>query len=229
MKIKIFADGPDLNQIKKLKGISGYTFNPSLFRKLKVQNYLNFTKKITNLVNKKPVSIEVIGDDNQTCFEQAKKISIISNNIFIKIPIIFTNGKSSKKVIKKLHENKIKLNITAIFTYNQCKEIYSLINNKTPVILSIFAGRLYDIGIDPTNEIKKIKKLYQNKKNVKLLWASCRMPYDIKKAENIGCHIITMPIEMISKLKKFNSSPLKYSQETVKQFYLDAKKSNFKI
>lgn len=229
MKIKIFADGPDLNQIKKLKGINGYTFNPSLFRKLKVKNYLNFTKKITNLVNKKSVSIEVIGDDNQTCLEQAKKISMISKNIFIKIPIMFTNGVSSKKVIKKLHEQRIKLNITAIFTFKQCKEIYSLINNKTPIILSIFAGRLYDIGIDPTNEIKKIKMLYRNKKNVKLLWASCRMPYDIKKAEKIGCDIITMPVEMILKLKKFNSSPLKYSKETVKQFYLDAKKSNFKI
>ena len=229
MRIKIFADGLDLKQIKKLSGIDGYTFNPSLFRKLKVENYLNFTKKITNLVNKKSVSIEVIGDNNQTCYKQAKKISLISNNIFIKIPIMFTNGKSSRKVIQNLHKEKIKLNITAIFTYKQCKEIYNIIGNKTPVILSVFAGRLYDIGIDPTNEIKKIKRLYRNKKNVKILWASCRMTYDLKKAEEIGCDIITMPIEMISKIKKFNTSPIKYSRETVKQFYMDAKKSNFKI
>ena len=155
-KIKIHIDGPSNKEINEYyKNVDGFTFNPSLFRKLKVSNYLAYTKSLLKMTKNKPLSIEVFADDEKNCLYQAKKISEISKSIFVKIPITYTSGKSTKNLIAKLNQLNIKLNITAIFTLKQIKQIYPVIRNENH-ILSIFAGRLYDIGIDASKEFKKM-------------------------------------------------------------------------
>lgn len=228
-KIKLFIDGANFDEIDQYQNkIDGFTFNPSLFKKLGAKNYIEFTKKILKLTNKKSVSIEVIGDDHDTCFEQAIKLSQIDENISVKIPIIFTNGKSTKLLIKKLVDREIKLNITAIFTIGQIKEIMNVIS-KTQTILSVFAGRIFDIGLDANKKFLEISNFIKKESNCYSLWASCRMPYDLINAKNSKADIITMPPEMIKKLKSFGKDPLEYSQDTVRSFFNDAKNSNFKI
>ena len=154
-KIKIYADGPELNQINKkiIFNIDGYTFNPSLFRKLGVKNYLEFCKKILKKCSNKPISFEVFGDDEETMFRQAIILNKLSKNVFVKIPIVYTNGKTTKKLIKRLVQKKIKLNITAIFTFKQIKTILPTVKNSN-CILSIFAGRIYDCGFDAKKEMR---------------------------------------------------------------------------
>ena len=229
-KIKIYADGPELNEINKkiVFNIDGYTFNPSLFRKLRVKNYLNFCKKIIKKCSNKPISFEVFGDDEKSMYKQALILSSLSKNIYVKIPITFTNGKTTKNLLKKLVQKKIQLNITAIFTLKQIKTILPVVKN-TNSILSIFAGRIYDCGFDAFREMKIINNYIKKNSKCKSLWASCRMPFDIVSAINSKTDIITMGIPMIKKITNFKLSKEKYSKLTVMQFFLDAKKSKYKL
>ena len=227
-KIKLYLDGPNLSEITKIKLINGYTFNPSLFRKLKAKNYLNFTKKILKKTKKTPVSIEVFADDEKNCLQQAIKISQLSKNIYVKIPITYTNGKSTKKLLQKLVKLKIKINVTAIFTLKQIKQILPILK-KTNNILSIFTGRIFDIGLDGYERFKNISNYVHKKSLCLTLWASCRMPYDYILAKKGNADIITMSPTMVAKMSKFKISPKTYSLDTVKGFYNDAKKSNFRI
>jgi transaldolase len=226
--MKIYLDGPNFNEIKAIKNINGYTFNPTLFKKLGAKNYISFVKEIIKYTSNKDVSIEVIGDNHKTCLEQAVKISKINKNIRVKIPITFSNGKSTKLLIKDLVNLKIKLNITAIFTLGQIKNIMPVVKD-TSTILSIFAGRLYDVGIDAAKEFKNISNFVHKESKCKTLWASCRMVYDIVTAKNSNADIITIGPDLYLKSKKFGYSTIKYSRDTVKGFLVDAKKSNFKI
>ena len=182
--MKIFLDGPDLKQIKSIKKIDGYTFNPSLFKKLGAKDYLNFTKLILKKTSNKDLSIEVIGDNYSSCYRQALKIAKINENIRVKIPITYSNGTSTKKLLKDLVKKKIKLNITAIFTLNQIKEVLPILKN-TSSILSIFSGRLYDIGIDAAEKFMIMSNYVHRNSKCKTLWASCRMAYDIRTAKKI--------------------------------------------
>ncbi len=225
--MKLFADGPTLQEIKDIK-VDGYTFNPSLYKKLGAKDYINFTKEIANLTKGKSASIEVIGDNYDDCLDQAIKLSQISRDFSIKIPIMFTNGNSSKDLIKTLVEKHINLNITAIFTLDQIKEIFGIIKN-TETILSVFAGRIYDIGIDAYERFNEISEYVHNNSKCKVLWASCRMPYDYEKAKSCNADIITMAPNMIKKMKLFGKKPEEYSKETVVGFYDDATKAGFKI
>ena len=227
--MKIFLDGPNLKQIRAIKNINGYTFNPSLFKKLGAKNYLQFSNQIKKITKKKDLSIEVIGDDYKSCYDQAIKISKIDRNIRVKIPICYSNGKSTKKLIKDLNDLKIKMNITAIFTIKQIRSILPILK-KTNTILSIFSGRLYDIGIDAAVEFKKISNHVHRYSKCKTLWACCRMPYDLITAKKSKADIITIAPDILIKSKKlFGYSPVKYSIDTVNGFLKDAKKSNFKI
>ena len=226
--MKIFLDGPNLSQIKSIKKIDGYTFNPSLFKKLGAKDYLEFTKLIVKKTSNKDLSIEVIGDNYSSCYKQALKISKINKNIRVKIPITYSNGKSTKKLLKDLVKKNIKLNITAIFTLNQIKEVLPVLKNTTS-ILSIFSGRLYDIGIDAGEKFKIMSNYVHKNSNCKTLWASCRMSYDLRSAKNSKADIITISPSLFIKSNKFGYSPLKYSKDTVKGFLIDAKKSKFKI
>ena len=226
--MKIFLDGPNFDQIKSIKKVDGYTFNPSLFKKLGAKNYLKFTRLILKKTSPKDLSIEVIGDNYSSCYEQALKINDINKNIRVKIPITYSNGKSTKKLLIDLVHKKIKLNITAIFTLSQIKEILPILQNTTS-ILSIFSGRLYDIGIDAAEKFEIMSNYVHKHSKCKTLWASCRMAYDIKTAKKSKADIITISPSLFIKTNKFGYSALKYSKDTVKGFLIDSRKSSFKI
>ena len=230
-KIKIYADGADYSDfvnLNKSKVIKGFTTNPSLMRKSGVKNYEKFAKKLIKVI-KKPISFEVFSDEVDEMYIQAKKISSWGNNVYVKIPIVNSKGVSTIRLIKKLNFEKIKLNITAVFTFDQVNKIISTLNSKTPSIISIFAGRIADTGIDPINIIKRSIKLKKNNKNIKILWASTREVLNIYQAANINCDIITVPIVIIKKLNLYKKNLKKYSIETAKDFYLDGLRSKYKI
>lgn len=225
----LYADGASLDQIKKIDPfVRGYTFNPSLFRKLGVKNYLSFSKILSKKIKKKSISLEVFADDEKNMIYQAKKLSNLGNNIYVKIPITFTNGKSTKNVIKELVKENVKLNITAIFTLRQVKKILPIIKN-TKTILSIFAGRIYDTGVDANEIMKSICKLVHKNSKCLVLWASPRMIYDLVQANKMNCDIITLPVDLIFKKKNFGKKLETYSLETVKNFYKDSLKSKYKL
>jgi transaldolase len=230
-KIKIFADGADIVTMKKYAGnkfISGLTTNPSLMKSAGINNYENFAKEIVRTINK-PISFEVFSDDLDEMYIQAKKICSWGKNIFVKIPITNTKGRSTNKIIKKLSHEGVKLNITAIFTIKQVKGVYQNLDKNTESIISIFAGRIADTGIDPEILIKQSIKIFKNNKKHKILWASTRELYNIIQADKIGCHIITVTDDILKKLKLLNFNLDKYSLDTVKSFYYDAVAAGFKI
>jgi transaldolase len=232
MKTKIFCDIAEINLIKKFnkkKIVKGFTTNPSLMRKAGAKDYKSYSKKILKICKNKPVSLEVFADDYSKMKQQAFQINKWAKNVFVKIPVVNSKGKFMGKLIKDLNSQNIKLNITAIYSSNQTKKILKLINKKTKVILSIFAGRAGDAGKDPIPEIKESIKLAKKFKNVEVLWASVREPYNYTQANQLECHIITIPPSIISKIENFGKSFNNLTVETVKTFLVDSKKSKFRI
>ncbi len=229
-KIKLYLDGPSIEQINEdhKVQIDGYTFNPSLFKKNGAKDYLEYSKKILSECANKPVSLEVFADDEENMIKQAKILNNLGTNVYVKIPIVYTNGKSTYNVIEVLAKEKIKLNITAIFLIEQIKKIIPAIKN-TSSILSIFAGRLYDSGIDAKEKMIEINNFVHENSSCLTLWASTRMAFDYITAETINTDIITMQIDHVKKLKLIGTDPAEYSIDTVKQFYKDAKDSGFEI
>ena len=228
--IKLYMDGPKLDEINKDYNIEidGYTFNPSLFKKNGAKDYLGYSKEILSMCSNKPVSLEVFADDKSGMIEQGMKLHSLSENVYVKIPITFTNGESTTSVIEELLKQNVKLNITAIFTLDQIKKIIKTVQNSES-ILSIFAGRIYDCGVDAKQKVKEMNEFIKKNSKCKSLWASTRMPYDFVTATEIKTDIITMQISHIEKLKMFGLELSDYSLKTVKQFYEDAKSSGFKI
>jgi len=232
MITKIYCDIAELNQIKKFnkkKIVKGFTTNPSLMRKAGAKDYKLYSKKILKICDKKPISLEVFADDYLNMKKQAEKINTWGKNVYVKIPVSNSKGKFTGKVIKELNEQNIKLNITAVYTAKQTKKILNVINKKTKVIISIFAGRAGDTGKDPIPEIKKSLKFSKKFNNVEILWASVREPYNYLQAKQLGCQIITIPPSIIEKIEKFGKSYDKLTLDTVKTFLIDSKKSKFKI
>ena len=232
MSTKIFCDIADLGLIKKFnkkKIVKGFTTNPSLMRKAGAKDYKSYSKKILRICKKKPISFEVFGDNDDSMIEQGLKIDSWGKNVFVKVPVVNSKNKFTGKVIKELNSRKIKLNITAVYSANQTKKILKTINKKTRVIISIFAGRASDKGKDPVPEFVKSIKLAKRFKNVEILWASVREPYNYIQARQLGCHLITIPPSIIDKIENFGQSFEKLTIETVKTFLVDSKKSKFKI
>ena len=232
MKTKIFCDIAELDLIKKFnkkKIVKGFTTNPSLMRKAGARDYKSYSKKILKICNNKPVSLEVFADDYNNMKKQAIQINELANNVYVKVPIVNSKGKFMGKIIKELNNKNIKLNITAIYSAQQVEKILNLINKKTNVIVSIFAGRAADNGKDPVPEFKKSIYLSKKFKNVEILWASVREPYNYLQAKQIGCHIITVPPSIIEKIENFGKTFDQLTKETVKAFLVDSKKSNFTI
>ena len=228
---KIFCDIADIKLIKKFnkkKIVKGFTTNPSLMRNAGAKDYLNYSKKILR-ITKKPVSFEVFADDAETMILQGKKISSWGKNVFVKVPVTNSKGKFMGKVIKDLNDNKIRLNITAVYNSQQTELILKNINKKTKVIISIFAGRMADTGKDPIPQFKKSLKISKKYKNVEILWASTREPYNYLQAKELGCQIITIPPNIIEKIEKFGKSFKNLTRDTVKGFLRDTKKSNFNL
>ncbi len=228
---KIYCDIADKNLIKvfhKKKIVKGFTTNPSLMRKAGAKDYENYCRSLLKITNK-PISFEVFADNQNKMIEQGQKITKWGKNVYVKVPYINSKGHFMGKVIKELNKNKIKLNITAVYTSNQTKKILSKLDKKTKVIISIFAGRMSDAGKDPIREIKKSIIYAKKYKNVKILWASTREAYNYLHARKLGCDIITVPPSIIKKIEAFGKSFQSLTVDTVKAFLADSKKSKFKL
>ena len=228
---KIFCDIADkdlITKFNKKKIVKGFTTNPSLMRKAGAKHYQEYSKEILN-ITKKPVSCEVFADNELDMISQGIKINKWGKNVYVKVPVLNSKGKFMGKVINNLNKQNIKLNITAVYTSTQTRKILKKINKKSKVIISIFAGRMGDAGKDPIPEIKKSIKYAKSFKNVHILWASTREPYNYLQAKNLNCDIITAPPAIIEKIEKFGKTFNKLTTETVKGFLKDSKKSNFKI
>ena len=229
---RIFCDIAELNQIRKFnkkKIVKGFTTNPSLMRKAGAKDYKSYSKKILNICKNKPVSLEVFADDYLAMKKQALKINTWGKNVYVKIPIVNSKGIFMGRIINELNNKKIKLNITAVYSSNQTRKILKSINKKTKVIISIFAGRAADTGKDPVPEFIKSISMAKKFKNVEILWASVREPYNYLQAKQLGCHIITIPPASIEKIEKFGKSFEELTRETVKTYLIDSRKSKFKI
>ena len=228
---KIYCDIADIKQIKKFNNkriVKGFTTNPSLMRKAGAKNYSNYSKKILRVTNK-PISFEVFADDEKNMISQGIKISKWGKNVYVKVPIINSKGKTMVKVIRALNQKNIKLNITSVYTSKHTKKILKNINKKTKVIISIFAGRMADTGKDPIPCLKESIKISSKYKNVQILWASTREPYNYLQAKKLGCQIITIPPSIIEKIEKFGKSFRELTIDTVSGFLQDTKKSNFNL
>ena len=232
MNTKIFCDIAEIKEIKKFNKkniVKGFTTNPSLMRLAGAKDYKSYSKKILKICKNKPVSLEVFADDFKNMKNQALKINQWGKNVYVKIPVTNSKGIFTGKIIKELNNMNIKLNITAVYNFKQTQKILRNINKKSKVIISIFAGRAGDTGKDPVPEFKKSISLAKNFKNVEILWASVREPYNFIQAKQLGCHIITIPPSTIEKIEKFGKSFSQLTQETVMTFYKDAKSAGFKI
>ena len=232
MNTKIFCDIAEINLIKKFnkkKIVNGFTTNPSLMRKAGAKDYLTYCKRILKICKNKPVSFEVFADDFKNMKHQAYKLNSLGKNVYVKIPVCNSKGKFSGKIIRLLNREKIKLNITAVYNAKQTKRILGCLDRKTNVIISIFVGRAGDVGKDPVPEIKKSIAMSKKFKNVKILWASVREPYNYTHAKELECDIITVPPAIIEKIENFGKTFQKLTIETIKNFLVDSKKSNFKI
>tara|TARA_Y100000816_G_scaffold25257_1_gene16231 strand:+ start:231 stop:929 length:699 start_codon:yes stop_codon:yes gene_type:complete len=232
MGTQIFCDIADLSNVRKFnkkKIVKGFTTNPSLMRKAGAKNYKLYSQQILKICKKKPISFEVFADNSKSMIKQGIQINKWGKNVYVKVPVVNSKNKFSGQAIKELNKQNIKLNITAVYTAKQTAKILKNINKSTKVIISIFGGRAADTGKDPVPEFKKSIKLAKSFKNVSILWASVREPYNYLQAKQLGCHIITIPPKIIEKIEKFGKTFDQLTKETVKTFLIDSKKSNFKI
>ena len=232
MKTKIFCDTADHKIIKKFTKnslVQGFTTNPSLMRLAGARNYENYAKKILKICSNKPISFEVFADDTDEMIRQGLKIKEWGKNIYVKIPVTNSKGKFSGKAIRYLSHKNVKLNITAVYTTRQTIKIIRNLNKKTKSIISIFAGRMSDVGKDPVPIFKKCVKLSKKYNKIQILWASTREPYNFIQANQIDCDIITMPAGIIEKVSKFGKSFQSLTVDTVKKFLIDSEESNFKL
>ena len=232
MKTKIFCDSADYRVIKHFNKkviVDGFTTNPSLMRISGAKDYKRYSLKILKICKNKPISFEVFADDQKEMLIQAYKINNWAKNVYVKIPVVNSKGDFMGPVIKELSSKGIKLNITAVYSFEQVKKIFKCLNKKTKSIISIFAGRMGDKGIDPlpifTKSILKVKKY----KNIEILWASTREAYNFIQAKKLNCNIITMPPKTILQIISFGKSANLLTLETVQGFLSDSKKSKFKI
>ena len=232
MKTKIFCDSADYKTIKNFINkniVAGFTTNPSLMRLSGAKNYRDYSLKILKVCRKKPISFEVFADNPKEMLRQAYKINTWGKNVYVKIPVVNSKGVFMGPVIKELSKKGIKLNITAVYTYEQTQKIFKCLNKKTRSIISIFAGRMADKGKDPLPIFKKSIRLVKKNKKIEILWASTREAYNFIQAKQMNCHIITMPPKVINQISSFGKSSKTMTLETVKGFLTDSKKSNFKL
>jgi len=228
---KIFCDIADIKYIKKFnkkKIVKGFTTNPSLMRKAGAKDYLKYSKSLLN-ITKLPISFEVFADNPSDMIKQGIKLNKLGKNVYVKVPVTNSKGNFMGKAIRELNKKKIKLNITAVYSHRNTKKILQNIDKKTKVIISIFAGRMGDSGKDPIPEFLKSIKMSKKYRNVEILWASTREPYNLIQAKQVGCDIITVPPVIIEKIEKFGKSFNDLTVETVNGFLVDAKKSKFDI
>lgn len=232
LKVKIFADGADINNMMEVykKGlVKGFTTNPSLMKKAGVKDYKEFAKNVLKEIKDLPVSFEVFSDDFETMEKEADILAALGENVYVKIPIMNTKGESSIHLIRKLSKKGYHLNITAIFTITQVKDVVEALDPEVKSIVSVFAGRIADTGTDPIELMKESSKICKSNKGIELLWASCRELYNIIEADKCNCEIITVTNDIIKKIENIGKDLYEYSLETVQSFYKDASSLGFSI
>jgi transaldolase len=232
MKTKIFCDSADYETINFFNNksiVDGFTTNPSLMRISGAKNYRDYSLKILKICKKKPISFEVFADNQEEMLKQAYKINTWGKNVYVKIPVVNSKGQFMGPVIKELSSKGIKLNITAIYSFEQVDKVFKHLDKKVKSIISIFAGRMADKGIDPLPIFKKSIFKVKKYKNIEILWASTREAYNFIQAKQIGCNIITMPPKIINLINSFGKNSNQLTLETVKGFLMDSKKSKFKL
>ena len=232
MKTKIFCDSADYETIKffdKKSIVDGFTTNPSLMRIAGANDYKKYSLEILKICKKKPISFEVFADDQKEMLKQAYKINTWAKNVYVKIPVVNSKGQFTGPVIKELSSKGIKLNITAIYSFEQVNKVFNCLDKKTKSIISIFAGRMADKGIDPLPIFKKSILKVKKYKNIEILWASTREAYNYIQAKKLGCNIITMPPKIINQIPFFGKTFNQLTLETVKGFLNDSKKSKFRL
>lgn len=232
LRVKIFSDGAKIEDFKSLSTqsfVKGFTTNPSLMNKAGVKDYAKFIEEVLPIVKEKPISFEVFADDFKEMKRQALKLNGLGGNIYVKIPITNTKGESSLALIQELARGGVKVNVTAILTLDQVAQVATVLQAETPSVVSVFAGRIADTGIDPIPVMKKAKAILKDLRQAELLWASSRELLNIFHAEESGCDIITVPPDLLKKLNFVGYDLKQFSLDTVKMFYTDAVSSGFQF
>jgi len=232
LKVKIFADGANLVDIKNMNEntmIQGLTTNPSLMKKAGVVDYRRFGLEVLKIVDQKPISFEVFADTMEEMETQATEINNWGKNVFVKIPITNSRGVSTKKLIKKLTNKGVKVNVTAVMTAEQVSEISTFLNPEIPSYVSIFAGRIADTGLNPIPILKDSLAILKFNKKAEIIWASPRELLNIFQADEIGCHAITATTDILNKIILIGKDLNEYSLETVKMFLNDAITAGYEI
>ena len=232
LKVKIYADGADIDNMRALNDddmVKGLTTNPSLMKKAGVKDYTAFCKSVLNFVTKKPISFEVFADEFEDIERQAREIAKWGDNVFVKIPVTNTRGETSYDTIEKLSKDGVKINATAVFTFEQIDSLVQALDKNTASNISIFAGRIADSGRDPLEYVKYGVDRTKESDLCEIIWASTRQVYNIIEANNVDCHIITVTPDMIGKVSKIGFDLNEFSLETVKMFYEDAQKVGYTI
>lgn len=232
LNIKIFADGADFERMKILANnpiIKGFTTNPTLMRKAGVEDYESFAKEVISAIPHHPLSFEVFADDVNEMRKQAEQIASWGDNVNVKIPVTNTKGDTTNITIEALSAKGVQVNVTAVFTLDQVRAITKALHRDTPAIISVFAGRIADTGIDPIPMMKEAAKIMAEKPKAELLWASPRELLNVFHAEDSGSHIITVAHDVLGKLELIGKSLDSYSLETVRMFYDDASAAGYSI
>jgi transaldolase len=233
LPIKIFADGADRDGIAELYKkpfIRGLTTNPTLMRKVGISNYESFAKSVLEVVRDKPISFEVFSDEFIEMRRQARKISAWQSNVYVKIPITNTRGDSAIPLIRDLAGDRVQLNITAILTYDQVKAVAEALHPRTPSVVSVFAGRVADTGVDPMPLMRDSLRMLKALPAAELLWASVREVLNIFQAADCGCHIVTVPHDILAKVIKLGGmDPTDLSLDTVQMFHRDALAAGYSL
>ena len=232
LKVKVFADGADLGgiiEMYKNPFIKGFTTNPTLMRKAGITDYEGFARKLLEQVTDRPVSFEVFADDFPAMISQGRKIASWGKNVNVKVPVMNTKGEFAGPVLKALSAEGVILNVTAIMTVDQVRAVAAQLNEGVAAIVSVFAGRVADTGVDPIPHMMACKEVLRSRPNAELLWASPREVLNIFQADQVGCDIITCTNDMIAKLALTGKDLTDYSRETVQMFYKDATASAYSI
>jgi transaldolase len=232
LKIKIFADGANLDAMLALYGkpyIQGFTTNPTLMNKAGIQDYEAFAKEVLQHITDRPISFEVFSDEFDEMERQARKIQSWGENVYIKIPVTNTRGEPSYDLIQRLSAGGAKLNVTAIFTLEQVQAVADVLRGGAPSYVSVFAGRIADTGVDPIPHMQQCLEILKDVPTAELLWASPRELLNIVQADSIGCHIITATPDILKKLANLGKDLGEFSLETVTMFYNDAQAAGFTL
>ena len=232
LKVKLFADGADLDGMVKmasLSHISGLTTNPTLMKKAGITDYTKFAREVLGEISLKPISFEVFSDDVEEMKIQGEKIASWGDNVYVKVPITNTRGETTESVVRHLSDKGIKVNVTAVMTHGQLQSILEALNPEVSSYISVFAGRIADTARDPINVMKQCLETIATNVKSELIWASPRELLNVFQANDIGCHVITATNDILKKLDLVGKNLEEYSIETVQMFFQDAKSSGYTI